>query len=111
MGIILRDNGGTWPTIYYFTVSSVVGALGSPSTRVQLTPNADNGAALALAHEGLPGPARDIACHHFVLDCDAPLLVLAAKHQGSCFYLLVNLADAASRRAFLKDTGSLVSSS
>jgi hypothetical protein len=31
---------------------------------------------VAFAHEGLPRPGRDLECQHFVLDCDAPLLLV-----------------------------------
>lgn len=65
----------------------------------------ERGAALAMAHAGLPRPGHDLECHHFVLDCSAPVLVLAAKHHDACFYLLVNLADSASRQAISKAYG------
>jgi hypothetical protein len=57
-------------------------------------------AALAFSHAGLPRPGRDLNCRHFVLQCDAPMLVLAASHHDACFYLLVNMGDKPSRDAF-----------
>lgn len=92
-------------------ISTSFGSIGPLQGQLRLLlgcsshPIDDKGAALAFAHEGLPRPGRDLDCHHFVLDCGAPLLVLAVKHHGSCFYVLVNLADAASRQAFLKAYG------
>lgn len=93
------------------SISTSFGSIGPLQGQLRLflgcSSHADNdqGAAVAFAHDGLPKPGRDLECQHFVLDCDAPLLVLATKHHDSCFYVVVNLADTASRQAFSKAYG------
>jgi len=90
------------------SISTSFGTIGPLQGQLRLIlgcashPDAEKGAALAFVHPGLPRPGRDLECQHFVLNCDAPLLVLATKHHDSCFYVLVNLADSASRQAFSK---------
>lgn len=88
------------------SISTSFGTIGPLQGQLRLIlgcsshPETERGAALAFAHRGFPQPGKDLECQHFVLDCGAPLLVLATKHHDSCFYVLVNLADAASRQAF-----------
>jgi hypothetical protein len=88
------------------TIHTNFGTIGPLQNQVRLLlgctsdDDSERGAVLAFSHAGLPRIGRDLECHHFIVNCDVPFLVLAAKHHDACFYLLVNLADRASRAAF-----------
>lgn len=57
-------------------------------------------AIVALTDRRLPKPDERLEAYQYVVPGEFPLLVIAARELDTCYYFTVNLADAATRRAF-----------